>query len=64
MPLVANTTAEELYRLLAEMHVDTEAVKRAKTSYDELVKMYLYLLDVELIRFRHEKIVVLKERVY
>lgn len=63
MPVVANTTAEELYEFLAEMRVDTEALKRAKTSYDELVKMYLYLLDVELIRFRHARIVVPKKRV-
>ena len=63
MPLVPNTTTEELYGCLAGMGVDTETLKRAKTSYDELVKMYLYLLDVELIRFRDERIIVQKKSV-
>ena len=63
MPLLANTTTEELYARLADMGIDIEELKCAEKSYDELVKMYLYLLDVELMRFRHQRIVVPKKSV-
>jgi hypothetical protein len=58
MPLIANTTSEELYGLLKDMNVDTTKLKRTKPSYDYLAKIYLELLDVELIRFRYERMVI------
>lgn len=51
MGLVRNTSAEDLYRLLEELKVDTVMLRKNKISYVKLAELYLELLDAKITNF-------------
>ena len=48
MGLVKGTAVSELYRLLAELGVDIDVLRKKKPSYKALATMYLDLLDAKI----------------
>ena len=55
MPLVENTSAEELYRFLDDLQVDIVALRRKKPSYNELASLYLDLLNTKISQSRYAR---------
>ena len=55
MPLVENTSVEELYRFLDDLQVDTVALRKKKPSYSELASLYLDLLNTKISQSRYAR---------